>query len=114
VTESKRQESGLYKISIEALKQTDDVELMRDFNIKAIKRQDMLILSGSRLVHPKSGKWVKSIKKFFDNEDAKALMDFLTLIPSIALCYVDEKANYKNGFKDVECLVDLSGQKTVP
>jgi hypothetical protein len=67
----------------------------------------MLILSDSRLVNPKSGKPVKSIKKFFENEDSHALMDFLTLLPGIAIAYVEERATHKNKFKSIDCIVDF-------
>jgi hypothetical protein len=71
----------------------------------------MLVLSDSRLVDPKSGKAVKSIKKFFENSEKQAIMDFLTLLPNVAFCYVEERSNYRTGNRSVECVVDPTNKE---
>jgi len=114
VTKYEPQNNGLVKIKLEALHSRSEqvLELNRGFVIREIKKLDVLVLSDCRLVHPKSGKPVKNLKKFFENEEKQAVMDFLTLLPSIAFCYVEERANYKNNFKSVECIVDFSSKQS--
>jgi hypothetical protein len=37
-------------------------------------------------------------------------MDFLTLLPNVAFCYVEERADYKTKYSSIECMVDFTNK----